>query len=45
MATLSLALWAVVLLTAVLRFVACHVVYRRRPLRAAPAAPVEPGEA
>ena len=30
MASLSLILWALVLLTAVVRFLACHVLYRRR---------------
>jgi heme/copper-type cytochrome/quinol oxidase subunit 2 len=30
MTTVSLVLWAVVLLTAIVRFVACHVLYRRR---------------
>jgi hypothetical protein len=34
MATVSLALWGLVLLTAVLRFVACSVVYRPRRLQA-----------
>jgi hypothetical protein len=33
MTVVSLVLWAVVLLTAVVRFVACHMVYRRRDLR------------
>jgi hypothetical protein len=32
MTSLSLTLWAIVLLTAVVRFVACRMVYRRRPL-------------
>jgi hypothetical protein len=45
MATLSLALWGVVLLTAVLRFVACNVVYRRRPLQAARSGPSDVDEA
>jgi hypothetical protein len=29
MASVSLTLWAMVLLTAIVRFVACHVLYRR----------------
>jgi hypothetical protein len=37
MAVLSLALWAVVILTAVVRFVACHVVYRASSIPAVPA--------
>ena len=36
MTTVSLVLWAVVLLTAIVRFVACHVLYRRRDLRTSP---------
>ena len=36
MTTVSLVLWAVVLLTAIVRFVACHMVYRRRELRTSP---------
>ena len=32
MTTVSLVLWAAVLLTAIVRFVACHVLYRRREL-------------
>jgi hypothetical protein len=32
MASVSLTLWAMVLLTAIARFVACHVLYRRRQL-------------
>ncbi len=36
MTTVSLVLWAVVLLTTIVRFVACHVLYRRRDLRKSP---------
>jgi uncharacterized membrane protein len=36
MTVLSVTLWAVVLLTAVVRFVACHVVYRQASYSAAP---------
>jgi hypothetical protein len=36
MTAVSLVLWAVVLLTAIVRFVACHVLYRRRELQPSP---------
>ena len=42
MTTVSLVLWAVVLLTAIVRFVACHVLYRRRDLRTNPSEQLHP---
>jgi hypothetical protein len=36
MTTVSLVLWAVVLLTTIVRFIACQVLYRRRELRTSP---------
>jgi hypothetical protein len=45
MATVSLALWALVLLTAVVRFVACNVLYRPRRLQAPQLTLADPDEA
>jgi uncharacterized membrane protein (UPF0182 family) len=37
MTSVSLTLWVLVLVTLIVRFVACHVLYRRRELQSGPA--------
>jgi uncharacterized membrane protein (UPF0182 family) len=37
MTSVSLTLWVLVLVTLIVRFVACHVLYRRRKLQSGPA--------